>query len=210
MEKTYFVYCHTNKTNGKKYVGITSRKNPKLRWNYGFGYEDNTVFFNAIKKYGWDTGFVHEILAEGLSLDQAESEERRLIKEWGTLKPNGYNIEHGGVHVAKHSAETIKKISLSHLGEKNPMFGKKISEETRAKLKLRKSNGDKVILQFDKEDNFIRSWKSASEAARSVGGDFRNISAAALGKRKVAYGYHWRYAREEVMASGSKVEITVD
>ena len=51
--KKYCVYVHTNKFNGKKYVGITSM-NPKDRWKNGNGYSNNSYFTNAIRKYGWE------------------------------------------------------------------------------------------------------------------------------------------------------------
>lgn len=55
------VYIHINKSNQKKYVGITSRK-PTVRWKRnGEGYKSSPYFYNAIKKHGWDN-FEHNIL----------------------------------------------------------------------------------------------------------------------------------------------------
>ena len=56
-EKKYCVYVHTNKANGKKYIGITCR-NPEVRWRNGAGYKRHPKFYAAIQKYGWD-GFTH-------------------------------------------------------------------------------------------------------------------------------------------------------
>ena len=57
--KTYCVYVHTNKFNGKKYVGQTCQK-PEVRFGKnGSGYVGSRVFYNAILKYGWDN-FYHE------------------------------------------------------------------------------------------------------------------------------------------------------
>lgn len=36
----------------------------------------------------------------------------------------------------RHSLQTIEKCRISKMGELNPMFGKKMSDETRAKMKL--------------------------------------------------------------------------
>lgn len=67
IELSYFVYKHTNLVNGKVYIGITSRL-PEKRWGRnGCNYRSNHHFYNAILKYGWDSGFSHEILYSGLA-----------------------------------------------------------------------------------------------------------------------------------------------
>lgn len=91
----YTVYCHTNKTNGKKYFGITQQK-CKTRWQGGNGYVDNKYFYSAIKKYGW-SGFEHEIIMQGLSKEDACNLEQFLIATHDTTnREKGYNISVGG------------------------------------------------------------------------------------------------------------------
>lgn len=60
-------------------------------------------------------------------------------------------------------------------------------------IKRRSEQISKPILQYDLEDNFIKEWVSASEAARQLGFSQSNISACCLGKRKQANGYKWKY-----------------
>lgn len=52
--KNYFVYKHTNQTNGKVYIGLT-KQNPESRWGKnGINYKNKCPhFWNAIQKYGW-------------------------------------------------------------------------------------------------------------------------------------------------------------
>lgn len=94
-ERCWTVYVHTSPSN-KRYVGITSQKNPKNRWNYGHGYRTQP-FYNAIKKYGWEN-FKHEIVASNLTKDEANAFEMTLIRELDTLIQNGkgYNTTEGG------------------------------------------------------------------------------------------------------------------
>lgn len=96
QDKTYCVYKHTNKLNGKVYIGITSQK-PEKRWKNGYGYEGNEYFYRAIQKYGWHDGFDHEILTNGLNKETACEMEIELIKAYDSTNPNkGYNFSFGG------------------------------------------------------------------------------------------------------------------
>jgi len=82
QNKKWCVYMHTNKINGKKYIGITSLNPPDRRWrNDGSGYHGGYLK-NAINKYGWDN-FEHIILKDGIeSLDEANHYEQYYIKEY--------------------------------------------------------------------------------------------------------------------------------
>ena len=137
---TYCVYIHTNLINGKMYVGQTIYgNNPNLRWLNGEGYKTCTSFYRAIQKYGWNN-FNHEIIANNLTVNEANYFEELLIDKLNTRNSNnGYNLKSGGSH-GKHSEETKKKISKINkgqlVGEKNPMYGIRqfFTEEIRNKI----------------------------------------------------------------------------
>lgn len=121
MERTYCVYKHTNRENGKVYIGITSQE-PRDRWDSGWGYQRNKHFWDAIQKYGWD-GFDHEVLFWGLSPEEAFDKERKLIVEYCSRDyRKGYNVSPGG--------ETGPCLS----GENHPMYGKHHTTESRKKI----------------------------------------------------------------------------
>lgn len=110
MEKNYCVYKHTA-PNGKVYIGITSQM-PEARWGKdGSGYKHNKHFWNAICKYGWNA-FVHEILLEGLTADQAGEFERLFIDLYDSWNPKkGYNNTSGGERGFQRSKATLAKMS---------------------------------------------------------------------------------------------------
>lgn len=132
----YCVYKHISPSN-KTYIGITS-EDPKRRWNAGHGYDHNTHFKRAIDKYGWDN-FIHEILFTGLEAEEAERIERELIAEYNSAdKDFGYNLTDGGEKGKHHSPESIEKMRQAkigmYVGDKNPRYGAKLSDETRRKI----------------------------------------------------------------------------
>lgn len=191
----FTVYCHINKINGKRYVGIT-KQNPETRWRSGNGYNNSEYFWRAIKKYGW-RNFEHVTLHENLTKEEAEKIEIKLIAEWKTTDGEyGYNIANGGNHIGSVSEETKRKISKRHKGVATELHrteetkrkiskglkGIKRSDETKKKMSdFAKSRGmSEMIKQRFIEANEKRKipvicietgikYESASEAARQTG-----------------------------------------
>ena len=123
--RSWTVYVHTNKSNGKRYVGITSRV-PELRWQNGTAYRNNTHFNAAIQQDGWD-GFEHDIIAQGLSFDKACEMEREYIKQYNlTDRRYGYNMTDGGEGICGYefSAEQRQRMRANNSGQKNPCYGR--------------------------------------------------------------------------------------
>lgn len=105
--RKFIVYMHTNKINGKRYIGITCNK-PEDRWgSNGAGYlrkhrngkYSQPLFARAILKYGWEN-FETTILFEGLSEVEAKAKEIELIAFYHTCIRDpeccGYNTTLGG------------------------------------------------------------------------------------------------------------------
>lgn len=215
----FAVYCHINKINGKKYVGIT-KQNPKTRWQSGNGYNNSEYFWKAIKKYGWGN-FDHKILYENLTKEEAERIEIFLIAKWETTnREKGYNIANGGNHIGCVSEETKKKISKGHKGIATELHrteetkrkismgltGIKRSDETKSKMsEFAKNRGmSEITRQRFAEANEERKvpviciatgieYESASEAARQTGLCKSTILRHCKGTLK---SKKWKYAKE--------------
>ena len=143
----YCLYCHTNKVNGKRYFGITG-VNPKRRWAAGHGYSTSRHFRHAIEKYGWDS-FEHEIIAEGLTKQEACEMEREYIERYNTTDERyGYNLSQGGQGGRLGTKQTDEwKAKMSELRKGRVLTeehkrklseaakGRKFSDEHRAKLR---------------------------------------------------------------------------
>lgn len=141
----FSVYKHTF-PNGKIYIGIT-KQTTKMRWRNGYSYKAQKLMWNAIQKYGWEN-IKHEIIADGLTQEEACQMEIDLIKQYdSTNREKGYNISFGGEKVGlnlRHSEETKRKIGIANKGknmseeQKEHLrlinTGKKASIETREKL----------------------------------------------------------------------------
>lgn len=186
-ENSYCVYVHTNKINGKKYVGITKR-GVNIRWQHGNGYKQHRKFYPAILKYGWD-GFTHEILFAGLTLEEANAKEQELIELYDSMN-YGYNSTKGGDGSlgCLHTEESKRKMSESrkgreitdewrqHLsealkGKPCPTKGEKLTEEHKSKI----SQGLKEYYKTDKRAHNRKRNKFPPKAVVCEGREFESI-----------------------------------
>lgn len=212
MEENNVVYCHTNKINGKKYIGITFQTLEQRFGKNGNGYKKSARFYNAIKKYGWDN-FEHEILEKNLTREQASEREKYYIKLYNTMDNRyGYNISSGGDNVftkvplteeqRKIVSETTKKAMneperRAHMLEvyKSDNWIKKNSDSARVqwattdlKIKIQEANGRKVqCLETGKW------YMSALEASRDVGISDYKIRRSCNEENYNADGTHWQF-----------------
>lgn len=190
----YIVYKHTNKTNGKVYIGITCQRIHD-RWKGGHGYRSQ-YFSRAIKKYGWD-GFVHEIVAENLSKEDACELERILIKSYRSTETEyGYNQalggDGGGMYNKHHSESAKKKISKAR---KENGFTEDHKRHISESKQGAKHHLAKKVYQYTKDGEFIREWDYMSLAAKELNINKGNIGSVCNGDRKTAGGFVWKYER---------------
>lgn len=174
-ERTYIVYKHTCKATNKVYIGITSW-NLEARWRNK--YKTCPHMARAVKKYGWD-GFDHEILAEGLSKEDAQVMEKELISLYKSNHPDyGYNISTGGEsHTGCHFHHTPEaKLKISR-GNK----GKTVSDETKQKMH------DAKILSGLDNSKYCNSEEAISKRKESMKGNtyYKNRKANVGGRNSI-------------------------
>lgn len=210
-----YVYLTTNAVNNICYIG--KRQKPYFDKSYkGSG----TRLKLAFKRYGKDA--FHTYILEWCETAKCLCEaEKKWISKFKEMGVDLYNIGKGGDGgnmvdwnslSADRRAEINNKNSVSHLGEKNPFYGRHHSEKT--KRLLREKNANRVaplelleykkrqrsalpaIDQIDKDtDVVIAHWSNWCEAGRAFSEHrcgYSHISECCKGIRNTAYGYKWR------------------
>ena len=126
------IYKITNKINGKVYVGQSI--DIQKRWNeHKYAHSKNgSLIHRAICKYGKEN-FEFSVICE-CETSELNELEHKYIDELNTIHPFGYNLTSGGGQGIFYSESVKNKISESRRGDKNPLWGKHRSEETRKKI----------------------------------------------------------------------------
>jgi group I intron endonuclease len=218
------IYTITCLVNNKVYVGqsinikqrLTKHKQKLLTNKH-----PNIYLQSSVNKYGIDKFSFEELILCDESL--LCSEEHYWVTILNSLNREfGFNIDNTSpinFRVAR-SAETKDKLRRANLGKKHSeetkekcrvsSTGRIMSEELKLKMSLERkgktTTGDKriPITQYDKNNNFIREWTSASEASKALGciaseismvcRQYAGISNSKKGIiRKTAGGFIWKY-----------------
>ena len=181
------VYRHIRKDNGNVfYIGMGSRRRPTSKS------DRNNHWHNIVNKCGYKV----EVLAEGLSIEDALELEEFIISEYG--QENLTNKTSGG-ECWSHNNETKELLRQMNLGKKmsdaskrkrietlNKLYGKGSSPKTNEGLERIKEaqrgnnhSGKKVI---DKETGVV--YDSLSKACRELGFSRSTINMQLIGKKK--------------------------
>ena len=164
LEKFGFVYLITNTKTTKAYVGCKQyfsmgKKKRKHKWEI---YTGSSKYLNEdIKKIGKEH-FTFEVIAEYKNKRSLRYYEAYYQMKWDVLtaviegsdEPAYYNSYVGGKFyrpVESYTSEFNKGCRERNLGEKNPMFGKKRSDEVKKKI----SEGVKLYFKKRKEETNV-------------------------------------------------------
>lgn len=207
-----YIYKITNKINGKMYIGKTIftveqrwKEHQKDSRRRDF---EKRPLYSAIKKYGIENFSIEEV--EECPIEILSEREKYWIEYYGSFK-NGYNATIGGdgkqyvdydlvvVNYKKLKNQTkvaeLMKISTDTVF--NALKAKK--ERILTQQEIQVNERGYIIYQYDKENNYLKSFPSARAAAREVNNNSdgaSHILDVCKGKRKTAYGYIWKFKED--------------
>lgn len=201
LKKFGFVYLIINTQNGKGYVGCKQyyigKAKTASKWETYMG---SSKYLKAdIKKIGKEN-FRFEVIAEYKNKRSLRYYEMYYQVKWsvltavieGTDEPAFYNSYVGGKFYppveSYQDPERNRKISEGKLGDKNPMFGKKLSEEHRKKISEANSGnknwnyGKKASEETRKKQSIAHIGNTHTEETR------KKMSESKTGKKHNMYG----------------------
>lgn len=211
-----YIYKITNTKNGKVYIGKTLFTVDK-RWSehcrtYKRQDHQGRPLYSAMLKYGIDAFKVETI--EQCEDDIASDRERYWIEYFRSFK-YGYNATLGGDGIqyidydvvietyrqTKHQKKTAKILNIDVSTVRRALRSKGI--DTISSAEINRQRLGYVLNMFSLAGEYIRTFPSASEAARyvlkdsdtSAGyGAISHIVDVCKGKRISAYGFKWKFA----------------
>lgn len=204
-----YIYCIENLINKKKYVGKTTKTIEERFKEHCREYKkercNKRPLYDAMNKYGIKNFKIYKLeYVEDNEL--LSNQEKYWIKKLNTYSYNGYNASKGGDGKILYDYKQI--INLYNMGFSQKQISDKIGCCTHTISKILKTNNiiirggrSKIILQFDKNLNYIQQFNNSTEAviwlinnnlAKNEGAR-NHIIDCCNNKIKHAYGFIWKY-----------------
>lgn len=209
----HYIYCYTNKINGKKYIGRTINTKQRFRQHKTSHNRSNTTFHAAIKKYGIDS-FEVEILEETTNPKERET---FYIQKFNTMRPNGYNMKEFDMDMTEEIRDKISRgntgktrsqehkaaISNAQKGTNKTLEHKQLIAQSH--IGIGHTNDTKKKLA----DHFAKKWiithpggkeetiKNLNAFCKEHGLNQGNMANVASGRKKSCKGYKVRSATEQ-------------
>lgn len=209
------VYKITNKVNGKMYIGgsinMESRRIDHFKPSRINRFK-HLPLYEAMIKFGREN-FEFEILEE-VTKEKLDNREEYYIDKYNTVD-DGYNVvrtaynlhdeEFSKAHSARLRERNLKNWQdpeyREHMTNSSREYQKTVPYEKRLNaikgLDKYTDSIKKKVYQYDKQGNFIAEFNGTREAERQTGVNASSISAVALGKRKTAGGFVWKYPQKK-------------
>lgn len=211
------IYKITNVINGKSYIGKTL-SSIENRWKEHCSdskkrKNEKRPLYSAMNKYGIENFKIEQI--EECSDNIVDEREVYWIEYYQTFK-QGYNATKGGdgkhyldydlicevYNQTQNMKETAQICGCHPDSVNNILMERKIQKTTTQEI-IRKRDS-KMINQYDLADSYLRTFLSLSDAARYLKemnlangaeqGIASHIRDVALGRRKSAYKFHWKFS----------------
>lgn len=196
MKTGIYMFTNNVKNNelGKPMRYIGQSINIEDRYKDHKGRYGKSPMYEDFETYGFEN-FTFEILLE-CKPEEMDDFEIYLIEEYNTIWPNGYNLTAGGSGYPRIITELSKERMVEantginnpmfgtnedRIGEGNPMFNKRHSEEARRKIAER-SRADIHPMARKIEDKSGRVWGCVKECAEFLNIDYSKFIEALKGK----------------------------
>ena len=110
----------------------------------------------------------------------------RLVANTFIPNPDNYPIvNHKDENKTNNRVDNLEWCTQKY----NVNYGTGIAKRTRSQ--------SKKVLQFKTDGTFVKEWESTMSVQRNLGFGQSHIAQVCNGKRRIAYGYIWKYKNEE-------------
>ena len=212
---TGYIYCITNKINGKQYVGQTRYSLHERFLNHCTSAKrpdrENRPLYRAMRKYGCENFDIQ--LLEEVPVEDLDKRECYWIQKLNTYHL-GYNATVGGDGKQKYTIDDYNNIvqlyqqgynvnQVAHLCQCSADTASKVLSANNCNAyENAHRQSCHPILQYDCDMRFIQKHQSCADAAillqqqgvkATITSIITNIGRVARGVRQSCYGFKWRY-----------------